>query len=426
MYKYLKIVNIKGREVMDSRGNPTVEAEVTVKVDGKAGELFTGNAIVPSGASTGQFEAVELRDEDDRYVGKGVQRAVRNIDETIFPALEGVNALNQEKVDRIMIELDKTDNKAKLGANAILAVSMANMKACAKALKLPDYKYIGGICGNKMPVPMMNILNGGAHASNNIDVQEFMILPVGACCFKEGLRWCAEVYDSLKKILKKNSLSIAVGDEGGFAPDLSGEEEALDMIVEAIDKAGYKPGEDFKISLDVAASEWKGEHTGEYLMPKKNQKYSTDELIKMWENIVDRYPIFSIEDPLDEEDWEGWNKITSAIGSRVRLVGDDLFVTNVKRLERGIKENSANAILIKPNQIGSVTETIKAVQMAQNKGFIAIMSHRSGESEDTTIADLAVALNTGYIKTGAPCRGERTAKYNQLLRIEEMLQYKHL
>lgn len=421
MYKYLKIVNIKGREVMDSRGNPTVEAEVTVKVDGKAGELFTGNAIVPSGASTGQFEAVELRDDDDRYVGKGVQQAVKNIDETIFPALEGVNALNQEKVDRIMIELDKTDNKAKLGANAILAVSMANMKACAKALKLPDYKYIGGICGNKMPVPMMNILNGGAHASNNIDVQEFMILPVGACCFKEGLRWCAEVYDSLKKILKKNSLSIAVGDEGGFAPDLSGEEEALDMIVEAIDKAGYKPGEDFKISLDVAASEWKGEHTGEYLMPKKNQKYSTDELIKMWENIVDRYPIFSIEDPLDEEDWEGWSKITSAIGSRVRLVGDDLFVTNVKRLERGINEDSANAILIKPNQIGSVTETIKAVQMAQNKGFIAIMSHRSGESEDTTIADLAVALNTGYIKTGAPCRGERTAKYNQLLRIEEML-----
>lgn len=421
MYKYLKIVNIKGREVLDSRGNPTVEAEVTVKVDGKAGELFTGNAIVPSGASTGQFEAVELRDDDDRYVGKGVQQAVKNIDETIFPALEGVNALNQEKVDHIMIELDKTDNKAKLGANAILAVSMANMKACAKALKLPDYKYIGGICGNKMPVPMMNILNGGAHASNNIDVQEFMILPVGACCFKEGLRWCAEVYDSLKKILKKNSLSIAVGDEGGFAPDLSGEEEALNMIVEAIDKAGYKPGEDFKISLDVAASEWKGEHTGEYLMPKKNQKYSTDELIKMWENIVDRYPIFSIEDPLDEEDWEGWSKITSAIGSRVRLVGDDLFVTNVKRLERGIKENSANAILIKPNQIGSVTETIKAVQMAQNKGFIAIMSHRSGESEDTTIADLAVALNTGYIKTGAPCRGERTAKYNQLLRIEEML-----
>lgn len=421
MYRYLKIVNIKGREVLDSRGNPTVEAEVTVKVDGKAGELFTGNAIVPSGASTGQFEAVELRDDDERYVGKGVEQAVKNIDETIFPALEGVNALNQEKVDKIMIDLDKTDNKAKLGANAILAVSMANMKACAKALKLPDYKYIGGICGNKMPLPMMNILNGGAHASNNIDVQEFMILPVGACCFKEGLRWCAEVYDSLKKILKKNSLSVAVGDEGGFAPDLTGEEEALDMIVEAIDKAGYKPGEDFKISLDVAASEWKGKSTGEYVMPKKKQTYSTDELIQMWEKIIERYPIFSIEDPLDEEDWEGWSKITATMGSRVRLVGDDLFVTNVKRLERGIKEKSANAILIKPNQIGSVTETIKAVQMAQNEGFIAIMSHRSGESEDTTIADLAVALNTGYIKTGAPCRGERTAKYNQLLRIEEML-----
>lgn len=421
MCRYLKIVNIKGREVLDSRGNPTVEAEVTVKVDGKAGELFTGNAIVPSGASTGQFEAVELRDDDDRYMGKGVEQAVKNIDETIFPALEGMNALNQEKVDQIMMDLDKTDNKAKLGANAILAVSMANMKACAKALKLPDYKYIGGICGNKMPVPMMNILNGGAHASNNIDVQEFMILPVGACCFKEGLRWCAEVYDSLKKILKKNSLSIAVGDEGGFAPDLSGEEEALDMIVEAIDKAGYKPGEDFKISLDVAASEWKGKSKGEYLMPKKNLQYSTEELIQMWEKIIDRYPIFSIEDPLDEEDWEGWKKITATMGSRVRLVGDDLFVTNVKRLERGIKDKSANAILIKPNQIGSVTETIKAVQMAQNEGFIAIMSHRSGESEDTTIADLAVALNTGYIKTGAPCRGERTAKYNQLLRIEEML-----
>lgn len=421
MYRYLKIVNIKGREVLDSRGNPTVEAEVTVKVDGKAGELFTGNAIVPSGASTGQFEAVELRDDDDRYMGKGVEQAVKNIDETIFPALEGMNALNQEKVDQIMMDLDKTDNKAKLGANAILAVSMANMKACAKALKLPDYKYIGGICGNKMPVPMMNILNGGAHASNNIDVQEFMILPVGVCCFKEGLRWCAEVYDSLKKILKKNSLSIAVGDEGGFAPDLSGEEEALDMIVEAIDKAGYKPGEDFKISLDVAASEWKGKSKGEYLMPKKNLQYSTEELIQMWEKIIDRYPIFSIEDPLDEEDWEGWKKITATMGSRVRLVGDDLFVTNVKRLERGIKDKSANAILIKPNQIGSVTETIKAVQMAQNEGFIAIMSHRSGESEDTTIADLAVALNTGYIKTGAPCRGERTAKYNQLLRIEEML-----
>lgn len=421
MYKYLKIVNVKGREVLDSRGNPTVEAEVTVKADGKAGELFTGTAIVPSGASTGQFEAVELRDRDDRFGGKGVQNAVKNIDEEIYPALEGVNGLNQRKVDAIMIDLDKTDNKEKLGANAILAVSMANMKACAKALNIPEYKYIGGITAEKMPIPMMNILNGGAHASNNIDVQEFMILPVGACCFKEGIRWCAEVYEHLKKILKSGGHSVAVGDEGGFAPDLSGEEEALDIIVKAIEEAGYKPGEDFKISLDVAASEWKTENTGKYLMPKKNRDLNTDELIAMWKNITDKYPIFSIEDPLDEEDWEGWKKITSELGHKIRLVGDDLFVTNVKRLDRGLRENSANAILIKPNQIGSVTETIKAVRMAQSQGYIAIMSHRSGESEDTTIADLAVGLNTGYIKTGAPCRGERTAKYNQLLRIEEEL-----
>ena len=421
MYKYLKIVNVKGREVLDSRGNPTVEAEVTVKADGKAGELFTGTAIVPSGASTGQFEAVELRDRDDRFGGKGVQNAVKNIDEEIYPALEGVNGLNQRKVDAIMIDLDKTDNKEKLGANAILAVSMANMKACAKALNIPEYKYIGGITAEKMPIPMMNILNGGAHASNNIDVQEFMILPVGACCFKEGMRWCAEVYEHLKKILKAGGHSVAVGDEGGFAPDLSGEEEALDIIVKAIEEAGYKPGEDFKISLDVAASEWKTETTGKYLMPKKNRDLNTDELIAMWKNITDKYPIFSIEDPLDEEDWEGWKKITSELGHKIRLVGDDLFVTNVKRLDRGLRENSANAILIKPNQIGSVTETIKAVRMAQSQGYIAIMSHRSGESEDTTIADLAVGLNTGYIKTGAPCRGERTAKYNQLLRIEEEL-----
>lgn len=421
MYKYLKIVNVKGREVLDSRGNPTVEAEVTVKADGKAGELFTGTAIVPSGASTGQFEAVELRDKDDRFGGKGVKKAVKNIDEEIYPALEGVNGLNQRKVDAIMIDLDKTDNKEKLGANAILAVSMANMKACAKALNIPEYKYIGGITAEKMPIPMMNILNGGAHASNNIDVQEFMILPVGACCFKEGMRWCAEVYEHLKKILKAGGHSVAVGDEGGFAPDLSGEEEALDIIVKAIEEAGYKPGEDFKISLDVAASEWKTETTGKYLMPKKNRDLNTDELIAMWKNITDKYPIFSIEDPLDEEDWEGWKKITSELGHKIRLVGDDLFVTNVKRLDRGLRENSANAILIKPNQIGSVTETIKAVRMAQSQGYIAIMSHRSGESEDTTIADLAVGLNTGYIKTGAPCRGERTAKYNQLLRIEEEL-----
>lgn len=421
MYKYLKIVDVRGREVLDSRGNPTVEAEVTVKKDGKAGELFTGIADVPSGASTGQFEAVELRDDDKRYGGKGVETAVKNINEEIYPALEGINGLNQRKVDQIMLALDKTDNKERLGANAILAVSMANMKACAKALNIPEFKYAGGISAHKMPVPMMNILNGGAHASNNIDVQEFMILPVGACCLKEGIRWCAEVYECLKKSLKKKGLSVAVGDEGGFAPDLSGEEEALDTIMGAIIDAGYKPGTDFMISLDVAASEWKGKKPGSYKMPKKGSELSTDELISMWEDIVNKYPIFSIEDPLDEEDWDGWKKITEALGDKIRLVGDDLFVTNVKRLQKGLEEKCANAILIKPNQIGTVTETIDAVQMAQSKGYIAIMSHRSGETEDTTISDLAVALNTGYIKTGAPCRGERTAKYNQLIRIEEIL-----
>lgn len=421
MYKYLKIVDVRGREVLDSRGNPTVEAEVTVKVDGKTGELFTGLADVPSGASTGQFEAVELRDDDGRYNGKGVQNAVKNINEEIFPALEGMNGLNQKRIDEIMIGLDKTDNKGRLGANALLAVSMANMRACAKALNIPEYQYIGGICAEKMPVPMMNILNGGAHASNNIDVQEFMILPVGACCFREGLRWCAEVYESLKKILKNKNLSVAVGDEGGFAPDLSGEDEALEIIVEAVKKAGYEPGKDFKISLDVAASEWKADKKGTYRMPKKDKTLSTDQLIDMWSELAEKYPIFSIEDPLDEEDWEGWQKITQVLGNKIRLVGDDLFVTNVKRLKKGLSEKCANAILIKPNQIGTVTETIKAVKMAQNKGYIAIMSHRSGETEDTTIADLAVGLNTGYIKTGAPCRSERTAKYNQLLRIEERL-----
>ena len=421
MYKFLKIVNVKGREVMDSRGNPTVEAEVTVKVDGQAGELYTGCAIVPSGASTGKFEAVELRDRGERYNGNGVKKAVKNVNEIIYPALEGINGLNQNKVDSIMLKLDGTSNKENLGANSILAVSMANMKACAKALKLPDYKYIGGICGRKMPIPMMNILNGGAHASNNVDIQEFMILPVGAKSFKEGLRWCSEVYHCLKGLLKERNLSVAVGDEGGFAPDLESEEQVLDIIVEAVEKSGFQKGKDFKISLDVAASEWKGSSVGKYTMPKKNKNVTSDELIEMWENIVNKYPIFSIEDPLDEEDWDGWKKLTQRIGSKVRLVGDDLFVTNVSRLQKGIKEKSANAILIKPNQIGSITETIKAVQLAQKNGMIAIMSHRSGESEDTTIADLAVALNTGYIKTGAPCRGERTAKYNQLLRIEEML-----
>ena len=336
MYKYLKIVDIRGREVLDSRGNPTVEAQVTVKADGKAGELFTAIADVPSGASTGKFEAMELRDGDKRYNGAGVSQAVENINKEIYPALEGMNGLNQRKIDSKMIAIDGTENKKKLGANAILAVSMANMKACAKALKLPEYQYIGGICGEKMPIPMMNILNGGAHASNNIDVQEFMILPVGAQSVKEGIRWCAEVYTCLKKLLKKDNLSVAVGDEGGFAPNLSGEEEALDLIMAAIIDAGYRPGKDFMISLDVAASEWKGDRKGHYRMPKKNVEMDTDQLISLWEDIVTNYPIFSIEDPLDEEDWDGWQKITKALGNKIRLVGDDLFVTNVARLKKGI------------------------------------------------------------------------------------------
>lgn len=421
MDQYLKILNIKAREILDSRGNPTVEAEVVVKGENPKTEFITGRAAVPSGASTGKFEAVELRDQDKRFYGAGVKEAVANVNDVLSGCLAGQNSLNQRKIDRLMIEKDGTDNKGSIGANAILAVSMANLNASAKALNIPVYKMTGGISANKMPIPMMNILNGGAHSSNNIDVQEFMILPVGACTFKEGIRWCAEVYQSLKKILKDKGLSVAVGDEGGFAPDLNGETEALDTIMEAISAAGYSPEKDFKISLDVAASEWKTGEIGKYKLPKKGTELNTDELIKMWEDIVDKYPIFSIEDPLDEEDWDGWKKITEKLGRKIRLVGDDLFVTNVERLKRGIKEQCGNAILIKPNQIGSISETIKAVQMAQNHGFIAIMSHRSGETEDTIIADLAVGLNTGFIKTGAPCRSERTAKYNQLLRIEEKL-----
>ena len=425
MYKYLKIVDIRGREVLDSRGNPTVEAQVTVKADGKAGELFTAIADVPSGASTGKFEAMELRDGDKRYNGAGVSQAVENINKEIYPALEGMNGLNQRKIDSTMIAIDGTENKKKLGANAILAVSMANMKACAKALKLPEYQYIGGICGEKMPIPMMNILNGGAHASNNIDVQEFMILPVGAQSVKEGIRWCAEVYTCLKKLLKKDNLSVAVGDEGGFAPALKSDEEAIETILEAVKKAGYEPGKDFRIAMDAASSEWKSEKgKGYYKLPKAGTEYTAEQLIEHWAALCEKYPIISIEDGLDEEDWEGWKKITAVLGDKIRLVGDDLFVTNVTRLKKGIDEKCANAILIKPNQIGSVMETIEAVRMAQSQGYIAIMSHRSGETEDTTIADLAVALNTGYIKTGAPCRGERTAKYNQLIRIEEMLTIK--
>lgn len=414
-----EIEDIRARQILDSRGNPTVEVDVKL-IDGSI-----GRASVPSGASTGIYEAKELRDNvKGEYMGKGVQKAIDNINSIITPNLLGEDAFDQQLIDGLMMEMDGSFNKSTLGANAMLAVSLACARAGAEALGIPLYRYLGGLNGRVLPTPMMNILNGGAHASNNIDVQEFMILPVGAQSVKEGIRWCAEVYTCLKKLLKKDNLSVAIGDEGGFAPNLSGEEEALDLIMAAIIDAGYRPGKDFMISLDVAASEWKGDRKGHYRMPKKNVEMDTDQLISLWEDIVTNYPIFSIEDPLDEEDWEGWKKITAALGDKIRLVGDDLFVTNVVRLKKGIDEKCANAILIKPNQIGSVMETIEAVRMAQSQGYIAIMSHRSGETEDTTIADLAVALNTGYIKTGAPCRGERTAKYNQLIRIEEMLTIK--
>ena len=406
------IKEVKGREIMDSRGNPTVEAQVTL-YDGTV-----GIGAVPSGASTGYFESLELRDNDkSRYDGKGVLKAVEIINKEISNLLVNVDVCNLQIIDSMMIDLDGTDDKKRLGANSILAVSIACANAAANILKMPLYRYIGGISGNTMPIPMMNILNGGAHASNNIDIQEFMIMPVGASNFKEGLRWCSEVYHKLAKILKSKDLSTAVGDEGGFAPDLKNEEEAIELIVEAIKEAGFKIRTDFMIAIDAAASEWKSEDG--YLQPKKGIKYTTIELIDYWDKIVEKYPIFSLEDPLDEEDWDGWKAITKKLGSKILLVGDDLFVTNNKRLMRGIENKCANAILIKPNQIGSLSETISAIRLAKQYGFKSIVSHRSGETEDTTIADLAVALNTGYIKTGAPCRGERTAKYNRLLRIEE-------
>ena len=412
----MEIVKVVGREIIDSRGNPTVEAEVYL-ADGTV-----GRGAAPSGASTGEFEALELRDGNkDRFGGKGVSKAVGNINTTINEALKGIDASDIYAVDGAMLAADGTKDKSNLGANAILAVSIAAVRAAATALQIPLYRLLGGVNGNRLPVPMMNILNGGAHAANTVDVQEFMIMPAGAPSFKEGLRWCTEVFHALAALLKERGLATSVGDEGGFAPDLGSDEEAIECILEAVEKAGYKPGEDFVLAMDAASSEWKSATKGEYLLPKSGRKFTSAELIEHWKQLCEKYPIYSIEDGLDEEDWDGWKKLTQGIGSKVRLVGDDLFVTNVNRLQKGIKEKSANAILIKPNQIGSITETIKAVQLAQKKGMIAIMSHRSGESEDTTIADLAVALNTGYIKTGAPCRGERTAKYNQLLRIEEML-----
>ncbi len=412
----LEIEKVIGREILDSRGNPTVEAEVTL-IDGTI-----GRASAPSGASTGEFEALELRDKDSkRYLGKGVSKAVENIDTYINQKLVGMDASDIYAIDHAMIELDGTADKSKLGANAILAVSIACAKAAANSIGMPLYRFLGGISGNTLPVPMMNILNGGAHSTNTVDVQEFMIMPVGATSFKEALRQCAEVFHALADILKRDELATSVGDEGGFAPDLASDEEAIEYILKAIEKAGYKPGEDFMIAMDAAASEWKGANRGEYLLPKAGKRFTSAELIEHWKYLVDKYPIISIEDPLDEEDWEGWVAITKELGHKIQLVGDDLFVTNTQRLKRGIDMNCGNSILIKLNQIGSVSETLDAIKMAHKAGYTSIASHRSGETEDTTIADLAVALNTGQIKTGAPSRTERVAKYNQLLRIEEDL-----
>lgn len=420
MNRYLQITNIHGREILDSRGNPTVEAEV-VLTDTETERRFCAHAAVPSGASTGQFEAVELRDGETRYCGLGVSKAVANINTRIREALLGKNGLRQSQIDRILIETDGTENKGSLGANATLAVSLAVARAAADAMRLPLYQYLGGVNAKVLPIPMMNILNGGAHAANNLDVQEFMIMPVGAPSFREGLRWCAEVFHKLSGILKSRGLTTAVGDEGGFAPDLSGEEEALELILEAVRKAGYQPGKDFKIAMDAAASEWKGGQKGEYRQPKSGRVFTSDELIAHWKQLIQKYPVFSIEDALDEEDWDGWKLLTKELGNRIRLVGDDLFVTNAKRLGAGIKLGCGNSILIKLNQIGTLTETMETIELAHKAGYTAVVSHRSGETEDTTIADLAVAMNAGQIKTGAPSRTERVAKYNRLLRIEEEL-----
>lgn len=403
------IEQIKGLEIIDSRGNPTVGCQVTLK-DGT-----TAFASVPSGASTGEFEAVELRDNDYRYLGKGVSTAVENINSIIAPDLRGENVTNQIKIDKMMCQLDGTVNKSKLGANGILAVSLAVAKAAAKYYHLPLYRYLGGTLANRLPVPMMNILNGGAHAGNNIDIQEFMIMPVGADTFKEGLRQCCEIYHTLGNLLKNKNLSTSVGDEGGFAPDLKSEEEAIELIIEAINKAGYSI-ENTKIALDVASSEWY--ENQEYILPKRNKKLTTSQLIDWIENLVDQYPIISVEDGLSEHDWNGWTKLTEKLSSKVQLVGDDLFVTNTKRLQKGISIKAGNSILIKINQIGTLTEALEAIDMAHKAGYTAVISHRSGETEDTTIADLAVAVNSGQIKTGAPCRTDRVAKYNRLLQIE--------
>lgn len=413
---YLEIEKVVGREILDSRGNPTVEAEVTL-IDGTV-----SRGTAPSGASTGEFEALELRDGDkSRYLGKGVSKAVENINTVINDTITGMDASDIYAVDKAMIEADGTKDKSNLGANAILAVSIATARAAATALDIPLYRFLGGISGNRLPVPMMNILNGGAHAANTVDVQEFMIMPVGAPSFKECLRWCAEVFHALAALLKSKGLATSVGDEGGFAPDLASDEEAIQYILEAVKNAGYEPGKDFMIAMDAASSEWKGSKKGEYVLPKAGTKFTSAELIEHWKKLVEKYPIISIEDALDEEDWDGWQQLTKELGDKVQLVGDDLFVTNTERLAKGIELGCGNSILIKLNQIGSVSETLEAIKMAHKAGYTAISSHRSGETADTTIADLAVALNTCQIKTGAPSRSERVAKYNQLLRIEEEL-----
>jgi enolase len=426
MEKYLEIIEVHGREILDSRGNPTVAAIVTVK-DKETGRCTKGMAAVPSGASTGQFEAVELRDGETRYFGLGVQHAVKNIDEKIASVLLGENALEQIRIDRILRETDGTDNKSSLGANAMLAVSMAVARAAAEALGLPLYRYFGGISPRLLPVPMMNILNGGKHATNTVDFQEFMIMPVQAETFAEGLRICAEIYHNLKKLLEEKGLSTGVGDEGGFAPNLPDAESVLDLLVEAIEASGYVPEQDIRIAMDAASSELYNEKTGMYHFPGESKLKGeevlrdTGEMISYYERLVENYPIISIEDGLDENDWDGWQELTKRLGEKIQLVGDDLFVTNTKRLDAGIKLHCGNAILVKVNQIGTLSEAFEAVEMAHKNGYKAVISHRSGETEDTTIADIAVSLNAGQIKTGAPCRSDRVAKYNRLLAIEEEL-----
>ena len=419
MNRYLPIRSVYAREVLDSRGNPTVETEVTVGEGVVGRDGYTGRAIVPSGASTGKFEALELRDKEARYQGLGVQKAVEHVNTELAEAVLGENVLKQGWLDKLLLQADGTENKEKLGANALLGVSLAAADAGAKAMRMPLFQYLGGVHARRMPVPMMNILNGGRHADNTVDFQEFMIMPTGACCFKEGLRMCAEVYQKLKEILKKNQLSTAVGDEGGFAPNLKSNEEAIEVILEAVKKAGYKPGEDIMIALDVAASEFYKD--GKYQMEGEGLVKTSNQMVDYLAALCEKYPIVSIEDGLAEDDWKGWKALTKKLGTKVQLVGDDLFVTNEERLLEGIKNDTANAILIKVNQIGTLTETFNAIETAKRAGYTCIISHRSGETEDTTLADIAVAVNAGQIKTGAPARTDRVAKYNQLLRIEEDL-----